>query len=31
MTVNFAGVQASKYLVQITGEQMNETRTIVIE
>jgi hypothetical protein len=31
MTVNFAGVQAGKYLVQITGEQMNETRTIVIE
>ncbi len=31
MTVNFAGVQAGKYLVQITGEQMIETRTIVIE
>jgi hypothetical protein len=31
MTVNFAGVQAGKYLVQITGEQMNETRTIVFE
>jgi hypothetical protein len=31
MTVNFAGVQAGKYLVQITGEQMNETIAIVIE
>jgi hypothetical protein len=31
MTVNFAGVQAGKYLVQITGEQMIETITIVIE
>jgi len=31
MTVNFSGVQAGKYLVQITGELINETRTIVIE
>lgn len=31
MTVNFSGVQAGKYLIQITGEQMNETRTVVIE
>ena len=31
MNLNFSGVQAGKYLVQITGEQMNETRTMVIE
>jgi hypothetical protein len=31
MNLNFSGVQAGKYLVQIVGEQLNETRSIVIE
>jgi hypothetical protein len=30
MTVNFAGVQAGKYLVQITGEQMIESILTII-
>jgi hypothetical protein len=31
MNLNFSGVQAGKYLVQIVGENLNEVRSIVIE
>jgi len=31
MNVNFSGVQSGKYVIEISGEQVNEVRTIVIE